>query len=114
MTYYRNPKTRVIFPRYTLEIQCAKTTKNTAPWIVDDYIKNNGLEDVTELYLWLAEKYLWSEEEEKQPINLETAMEWLEYWKEDYEEFYVSFNPYEVTEEQIVDVWNYIIAWEAV
>jgi murein L,D-transpeptidase YafK len=113
MTYYRNPKTRVIVPRYHLEIHCRKTTRNSAPWIVDDYIKNNGLEDVTELYKWLAEKYLWSEKEEQTAIDIDTAIEWLKYWKEDYEEFYSTFNPYTVNEYQIMDVWNYIIEWEA-
>ena len=111
MTYYRDPKTRTVWTHRELEQFCKRTKKSSANWIVEDYIKTSNYEDVTSLYEWLAEKYLWSDEEEKQPIDFKTAAKWLEYWKEDYEEFYSSFNPYNVTTIQIVDVWFYIITW---
>lgn len=113
MKYYRDLKSGTVYPRYAIEIQCFNTTKNHAPWIVDDYIKKHSFDDVTELYEWLAEKFIWSDEEEQKPISISTAMEWLEYWKEDYEEFCVSFNPYNFTVQEIVDVWNYIVEWNA-
>ena len=117
--FYRDTETGDLFTIGDLQAEFKEKVKAGEyhalqfPKYMDECLKCT-LEDVTDLYMELSERFIWSDDSEKHEITLETAEMWLEAWQDDYDEFGTyQVNPFTVNAGQIVDVWNHLVREEA-